>query len=149
MRHDEFVLNQQLCFALHAASRAVTACYRPSLDGIGLTYSQYAVMLVLWEHERLGLSAIGEQLQMDSGTLSPLVRRLEAAGFVTRERDTVDERVVHVAVTEAGSALRDAAALARARMVDATGLAPEELRAMRDALHRLTARLRAVETRAD
>lgn len=116
MRHGEFVLDQQLCFALHAASRGHGLLpAAPGRDRPDLQPSQYAVMLVLWEHERLGLSTIGEQLQMDSGTLSPLVRRLEAAGFVTRERDTVGERVVHVAVTEAGSALRDAAALARAR----------------------------------
>lgn len=145
MEQDPFVLDQQLCFALHAATRAVSASYRWRLAAIGLTYSQYTVMLVLWEHERVGLSELGQRLQLDSGTLSPLVRRLEQAGLVTRTRDEVDERMVHVRVTKAGNGLRAAAAEARAVMVEATGYDREGLAEMRDALHQLTARLRAAE----
>ncbi len=145
MDQDPFVLDQQLCFALHAATRAVSASYRWRLAAIGLTYSQYTVMLVLWEHERVGLSELGQRLQLDSGTLSPLVRRLEQAGFVTRERGGVDERVVHVGITKAGNGLRAAAAEARDVMVEATGLDPEELVELRGTLQAVTARLRVAE----
>lgn len=138
----DLVLDEQLCFALHAASRAMTGCYRPLLDAIGLTYSQYAVMLVLWERDSVTLGVLCQRLQLDTGTLSPLLKRLENEGLVTRRRRVEDERTVQITLTAAGRALRERAAAAQARVEWATGLTRAELVEMRDALHALTGRLR-------
>ena len=146
---DRFVLDEQLCFALHAASRAMTGCYRPLLDDIGLTYSQYAVMLVLWECDTVPLGVLGTRLQLDSGTLSPLLKRLETDGLLIRRRRRDDERVMQLTLTDAGRVLRARAAGAQARVQAATGLAAGELAAMRDDLHTLAARLRATRLRPD
>ena len=140
---SEFVLDEQLCFALHTASRAMTGCYRPLLDGIGLTYSQYAVMLVLWEHDTLALGALCARVQLDTGTLSPLLKRLEAEGLLVRRRRAEDERTVQVTLTERGRGLRAKAAAVQARVQEATGLSPAELVALRADLHALADRLRA------
>ncbi|MCZ2499045.1 MarR family transcriptional regulator [Xylophilus sp. Kf1] len=99
-------LDHQVCFALYSASLAMTKVYQPLLASLGLTYPQYLVMLVLWEHDRIAVSAIGERLFLDSGTLTPLLKRLQVAGFVSRERDATDERRVLVSLTDAGRALR-------------------------------------------
>lgn len=99
-------LDSQLCFAVYAASHAFSRTYRPLLERLGLTYPQYLVMLVLWEGDGLTVKAIGERLGLDSGTLTPLLKRLSAAGLVLRSRDTADERQVRVALTGAGRALR-------------------------------------------
>jgi len=139
----DFVLDEQLCFALHTASRAMTGCYRPLLDSIGLTYSQYAVMLVLWEHESLTLGTLCGRLQLDTGTLSPLLKRLEAEGLLVRRRRAEDERTVQLTLTERGRALRDEAAAVRARVQETTGLTRAELTTLRDDLQTLAARLRA------
>jgi len=103
-------LDNQLCFLFHRISRELTAAYRPLLADLGLTYPQYLVMLVLWEDDGLAVGEIGERLALDSGTLSPLVRRLEAAGFVHRVRDQADERRVTVHLTPAGRELEARAA---------------------------------------
>jgi MarR family transcriptional regulator, organic hydroperoxide resistance regulator len=139
----DFVLDEQLCFALHAASRAMTSCYRPLLDGIGLTYSQYAVMLVLWEQESVTLGLLCARLQLDTGTLSPLLKRLAAEGLLTRRRRAEDERTVQLALTQRGRELEERAAAIQSRVQEATGLRPGELAALRDELHGLAARLRA------
>lgn len=102
-------LDQQLCFPLYAASNLMTRLYRPLLDELGLTYPQYLVMLVLWEASPSTVSALGERLRLDSGTLTPLLKRLEAAGLVRRTRDAADERRVLVSLTDNGRALRDQA----------------------------------------
>jgi DNA-binding MarR family transcriptional regulator len=133
----------QLCFALHSASRAMTGCYRPLLEAVGLTYSQYTVMLVLWEHGTVTLGRLGEQLYLDSGTLSPLLKRLEAQGVVTRRRRLDDERVVEIGLTTTGQGLEAKALAVQGRVQEATGLTELELAALRDDLHRLAARLRA------
>lgn len=99
-------LDDQLCFPIYAASRRIQAVYRPLLEPLGLTYPQYLVMLVLWEEDGLRVSAIGDRLALDSGTLTPLLKRLEAAGLVERRRDTSDNRVVRISLTDAGRALR-------------------------------------------
>src|SRR3954465_4538626 len=99
-------LDDQLCFALYAASRAVTNAYRPLLAELDLTYPQYLVMLVLWQRGTSTVKALGDALQLDYGTLSPLLKRLEAAGLVRRERRPDDERSVRVVLTDAGAALR-------------------------------------------
>ena len=98
-------LNRQLCFAMYSASRAATAAYRPMLDELGLTYPQYLVMLVLWEEQPRSVRELGEELGLDSGTLSPLLKRLEALGLVERRRSAADERRVEVFLTDAGTAL--------------------------------------------
>jgi MarR family transcriptional regulator, organic hydroperoxide resistance regulator len=139
----DFVLDELLCFALNTATRAMTGCYRPLLDGIGLTYSQYAVMLVLWEQDSIPLGVLCVRLQLDTGTLSPLLKRLEAEGLLLRRRRAEDERTVQLTLTERGRELRGKAAAIQARVRDATALAPAELAALRDELHALAARLRA------
>lgn len=99
-------LDHQLCFALYSASLAMTKLYKPLLDAIGLTYPQYLAMLVLWEQDGPTVSELGERLSLDSGTLTPLLKRIEAAGLVQRQRDSQDERRVRIALTSAGQALR-------------------------------------------
>jgi len=100
------LLDNQLCFALYSASLAMTKLYKPLLDELGLTYPQYLAMLVLWEGDGLTVSELGERLSLDSGTLTPLLKRLEAAGLITRIRDVEDERRVHVTLTAAGRKLK-------------------------------------------
>jgi DNA-binding MarR family transcriptional regulator len=104
--HDPLHLDQQLCFALYAASRAMTRAYAPLLEPLGLTYPQYLVLLVLWEADGVPVKHLAEQLMLDSATLTPLLKRLEQHGVVTRQRDADDERVVRIHLTDAGRALR-------------------------------------------
>ncbi|MEU8978255.1 MarR family transcriptional regulator [Streptomyces sp. NPDC048309] len=138
---DYLRLDQQICFSLNAASRAFGGVYRVLLKDLGLTYPQYLVMLVLWEHGELPVKKVGEHLRLDSGTLSPLLKRLEAAGFVRRERNARDERSVHVHLTDEGVALRERALLVPRRIAAATGAPLEEIRDLRERLDRLTAAL--------
>lgn len=114
-------LDDQLCFALYAASRAVTARYRPMLEAIGLTYPQYLVMMLLWEEDNQTVGQLGSRLALDSGTLSPLLKRLTAAGLVTRHRRVEDERSVSIALTDAGRALQDKAYAISEEMIGAIG----------------------------
>lgn len=134
---DPLHLDEQLCFALYAASRAVTSAYRPLLDELGITYPQYLVLLTLWEHEPLTVREIGQRLQLDSGTLSPLLKRLEAAGDVRRERSALDERVVEVHLTERGWALRGRAQCIPEQMREAAGVSHDEVVVLRDRLNEL------------
>ncbi|MFJ8633730.1 MarR family winged helix-turn-helix transcriptional regulator [Streptomyces sp. NPDC093568] len=120
------LLEDQLCFALYAASRAVTARYRPLLDELGLTYPQYLVMLVLWEQDSISVRDLGTALQLESSTLSPLLKRLEAAGLLHRERRPDDERSVALRLTEAGTRLRDRAHTVPLAIGDAMGLTPQQ-----------------------
>lgn len=99
-------LDSQVCFALYSASLAMTKLYKPLLDAVGLTYPQYIAMLALWEHDGVTVSELGERLCLDSGTLTPLLKRLETSGLVARQRDAEDERRVRIALTDAGRALR-------------------------------------------
>ena len=99
-------LDNQLCFALYSASLAMTKLYKPLLDELGLTYPQYLALLVLWEQDGVGVSELGQRLNLDSGTLTPLLKRLEAAGLLSRLRDTEDERRVRVVLTAEGRALK-------------------------------------------
>ena len=104
------LLDNQLCFALYSTSLAMTKLYKPLLDELGLTYPQYLAMLVLWEKDGLTVSELGERLFLDSGTLTPLLKRLEASGLVSRLRDVEDERRVHITLTAAGRKLKSRAA---------------------------------------
>jgi DNA-binding MarR family transcriptional regulator len=115
------LLDNQLCFALYSASLAMTKLYKPLLDALGLTYPQYLAMLVLWERDGLMVSELGERLSLDSGTLTPLLKRLEAAGLIARIRDTADERRVRITLTAAGRKLK-----ARARKIPGCVLAASQ-----------------------
>ncbi|EPD44006.1 MarR family winged helix-turn-helix transcriptional regulator [Delftia sp. WSY_4] len=134
-------LDNQVCFALYSASLAMTKLYKPLLDGIGLTYPQYLVMLVLWERDGLTVSEIGEQLYLDSGTLTPLLKRLEGAGLLERVRDAQDERRVRITLTPQGRALRDAAEKIPACVLQSTQCTLPELQALTQQLGALRQRL--------
>ena len=107
--NDPLLLDRQVCFPLYAASNLLTRLYRPVLEPLGLTYPQYLVMLVLWEQDGITVSELGERLYLDSGTLTPLLKRLEASGHIRRARDAQDERRVRIALTPQGLGLRDQA----------------------------------------
>ena len=141
------VLDEQLCFALYTASRAMTSCYRPMLDAIGLTYPQFLVLLVLWERGDCSVTGIGNALQLETGTLSPLLKRLESTGFITRTRQAEDERSVVVGLTDAGRALEERAATVQREVNDATGMTDDEIVALRATLRRLAGNLRATASR--
>ncbi len=134
-------LDAQLCFALYSTSLAMTKRYRPVLDALGLTYPQYLVMLALWEQDGAGVSALGARLFLDSGTLTPLLKRLAAAGLIERQRADSDERRVVVRLTPAGRALRRRATGIPARLAGATGCALDELAQLTATLQRLRAAL--------
>ncbi|MFJ4519370.1 MarR family winged helix-turn-helix transcriptional regulator [Streptomyces sp. NPDC088810] len=140
---DWLRLDRQICFSLHAASRAFNGVYRVILKDLGLTYPQYLVMLVLWEQGELPVKKLGEQLRLDSGTLSPLVKRLEAAGLVRRERSAEDERSVLVQLTGEGTALRERALEVPRRIMSATGFDLSEIVDLRARLDQLTTALDA------
>ena len=123
-------LDHQLCFALYSASLAMTKLYKPLLDAIGLTYPQYLVMLVLWESDGVSVSMLGERLSLDSGTLTPLLKRMEAAGLVQRQRDPQDERRVRIALTSTGQALRAQAEPIPACILARSHLALNEVQAL-------------------
>ncbi|MBW7470173.1 MarR family transcriptional regulator [Marinobacter sp. M216] len=128
-------LDNQVCFALYAANRAVTARYRPLLADLELTYPQYLTMLVLWEQEQAGgvtrVSDLGRRLRLDSGTLTPLLKRLADRGLLERRRSALDERVVTLTLTEAGWALREKAGSIPERLLCGIGVEPERLKALR------------------
>lgn len=124
---NPLALEQQVCFALAIASRSVVACYRPLLEPLGLTHPQYLVMLALWEHEPLRVGELARLLQLDPGTLSPLLKRLEASGYVRRERDPKDERALAVVLTDRGRALRADAERIPGAIVSRLGIDVEEL----------------------
>lgn len=136
-------LDQQLCFSLYAAARAAQQVYRPLLDELGLTYPQYLVLLALWEQDGLGVSELGERLYLDSGTLSPLLRRLEARGAVERRRTSRDGRQVTIHLTDEGDSLRGPCRAVQDRLSAGAaggqdvGLSPQDLDTLRDLARRL------------
>ncbi len=132
-------LDDQLCFALYAASRAVTARYRPMLEELGLTYPQYLVMMLLWEEDHQTVGQLGSRLALDSGTLSPLLKRLEAAGLLRRERDPKDQRNLALALTDEGRALRAEAEKIPAGIVERLGMPIDELIGLHGTLSRVIA----------
>ncbi len=141
--------DEQLCFALYSAGHAFTRLYRSVLADLGLTYPQYLVMLVLWEGDGIGVKAVGERLMLDSGTLTPLLKRLEAAGLVRRERGREDERQVLLFVTEAGWALAEAARRVPEKLSCALGDLPDSGRGLFRALQDLRGRLLDAADSAD
>jgi DNA-binding MarR family transcriptional regulator len=143
-RHPQLDLDAQLCFPLYAATRAVTRAYGPLLRDFGLTYPQYLTLLALWDDgEPMTVGDLGSRLRLDSGTLTPVLKRLEQAGFLTRRRDSDDERRVLVAVTAAGRDLQDQVAEVPSRLVESLGLDAAESRQLRRLLDSLLDRLDA------
>ncbi|MFD4409754.1 MarR family winged helix-turn-helix transcriptional regulator [Streptomyces sp. NPDC058466] len=141
------LLDDQLCFALYAAARAVTAAYRPLLEDLGLTYPQYLVLLVLWERGETTVKALAAALHLDYGTVSPLLKRLESAGLVRRERSARDERSVLVALTGRGELLRERATEVPQALLTATGVSGAEVARLRGELWRLTERAEGAAAR--
>ena len=136
-------LDRHLCFALYSASRAMTAAYRPILTELNLTYPQYLVLLALREEGRATVGRLGERLQLDSGTLSPLLKRLEANGFIRRERSTTDERLVEITLTPAGRRLESKAQCIPEQLFSSTGMTEREAADLREAVRHLTDALNA------
>jgi len=134
-------LAEQLCFDLYAASRAVTAAYRPALTELGITYPQYLVLIVLWEHESLTVRELGDELRLDHGTLTPLLKRMESSGLVERRRDNVDERFVVVSLAGRGESLRQHAERIQCDMKDQLGLDPQDFEDLQTTLRLLTSRV--------
>ena len=132
-------LDAQLCFALYAASRATTAAYREPLAELGLTYPQYLALLALWEEDGQTVTGLGARLRLDSGTLSPLLKRMETGGLLERRRGRQDERRVTVHLTAAGDRLRERAPDVQRRVLEASGLTPEEMATLRRLARRIGA----------
>jgi len=136
-------LDNQLCFAIYSASLAMTRLYKPLLDQLELTYPQYLVMLALWEQDGLMVSELGQRLSLDSGTLTPLLKRLEASGYVSRIRDVQDERRVHISLTAAGRKLKARAAKVPACLLDASQCSLDELVSLTRQVQQLRERIKA------
>lgn len=134
---DPLALERQVCFALAAASRSVIGLYRPVLEPLGLTHPQYLVMLALWERSPLMVRDLGESLLLDPATLSPLLKRLELAGLITRARSAADERALDVELTPRGRELREQALAVPAQIIERLGMSLAELEGIRYSLTRL------------
>ncbi|MBW0271581.1 MarR family transcriptional regulator [Nocardia sp. MH4] len=139
---DPLRLDRQVCFALAVANRSVLAVYRPLLEPLGLTHPQYLVMLALWGEAPMSVKAVAEAIQLDSATLSPLLKRLESAGLITRRRDPHDERTLHIDLTDAGRDLRRQAEQIPPAVVDRLGVSLADLEELRDVLGRVNAAAR-------
>ena len=125
-KYDALKLENQLCFPLYAAAREVVKRYRPYLDELDLTYTQYITMMVMWEQKEITVKALGEKLFLDSGTMTPVLKSLEAKGYVVRKRSTADERSVSVYLTDSGEALKERAVEVPAKVASCVGLEPKE-----------------------
>ena len=136
--YDSLKLDNQLCFPLYAASREVVKRYRPYLDELGLTYTQYIAMMVFWEEEKLNVKELGQKLFLDSGTLTPLLKSLEKKGYITRARSKEDERVLIACVTEEGMALRERALDIPGKVAGCgNALEPEDTVKLYEILHKI------------
>ena len=142
-------LDRQLCFPLYAAARNVTGLYTPWLKPLGLTYTQYIVFLVLWEKDGVSVTEIGEKLMLDNGTLSPLLKKMEQAGYVERRRSREDDRVVEITLTEAGRALQEKAKDIPANVAGCIDLPPEKARALYALLYELIGNQRNKKDRTE
>ena len=136
-KYDALKLENQLCFPLYACSKAVIRSYKPFLDELELTYTQYIAMMVLWEKKSISVKELGEYLYLDSGTLTPLLKTLEKKDYVKRERSSEDERVLKVSVTDQGIKLRDKAVEVPAKMGSCIGIDGEEAQALYKILYKL------------
>jgi len=139
--HDTLRLENQLCFPLYACSREIIKRYRPFLDEIGLTYTQYVTMMVLWAEKSISVKDLGQKLYLDSGTLTPVLKSLESKGYITRRRSTEDERVLIASVTESGEELMDAAEGIPQQIGKCMQLTPEEFLLLYRLLYKLLGQL--------
>jgi len=142
-------LDSMLCFTVYSTAHAFNRAYKPLLDALDLTYPQYLVMLGLWDRNDVTVKAIGEMLHLDSGTLTPLLKRLEAMGLVRRARDSADERSVRISLTPAGAAMREKESKVREGIVGACGACAEDLKALSAQLVRVRDKLIALRSSAD
>lgn len=136
-KYDALKIDNQLCFPLYAASREIIKKYRPFLEEIGLTYTQYITMMVVWENKSVSVKELGDKLFLDSGTLSPVLKSLEAKGCITRKRKSDDERVLTVSVTDEGERLRDKATSIPTRISSCVPLTPDEASTLYSLLYKL------------
>ena len=140
-RYAALRLENQLCFPLYACAKEIVKAYKPFLDELGLTYTQYITMMVLWEHKELRVKEVGEKLFLDSSTLTPLLKRLEEKGYVVRRRSARDERDVFAAITPAGEALKERALSVPGRLAACVQLEPEKAAALYGMLYEIIGRL--------
>ncbi|MDN4014605.1 MarR family transcriptional regulator [Chryseobacterium gambrini] len=142
MENPEFLkLENQLCFPLYVIAKEITGLYRPFLDELDITYPQYLVMMVLWEHDGLPVNSIGEKLYLDSGTLTPLLKRLENKGFIERKRKKEDERVVEVFITESGRNLQEKACRIPEKLFQKIGASPEDWKALKENVQKILTKI--------
>lgn len=134
---DPLKLENQLCFPLYAAAKEITRKYRPFLEPLGLTYTQYIAMMVMWEHGQVSAGKMGELLMLDSGTLTPMLKKMEAAGLVTRKRNSKDERELIITITPKGKALREQAEKVPSQMASCVDLSLEEALTLKTLLNKL------------
>jgi len=134
---ENLKLENQICFPLYVIAKEITGLYRPFLDELDITYPQYLVMMVLWEYDGMTVSCIGEKLYLDSGTLTPLLKRLEAKGLITRKRKKEDERVVEICVTEAGKQLKSRACSVPEKIIASTKVNPEDLIRLKESVQNI------------
>ncbi|AKA68867.1 MULTISPECIES: MarR family winged helix-turn-helix transcriptional regulator [Clostridium] len=137
MNYESLKLDNQLCFALYACAKEVTRIYKPLLDKFGITYTQYITLLVLWEHDNITVKELGKKLHLDSGTLTPLLKKLENMKLLERLRDTHDERNVYIKLTDKGVNMRDEALEIPKKMFCSTGISIEEASNLKDKLKNL------------
>lgn len=138
-RYEVLRLDNQLCFPLYACAKEIVRRYKPFLDEIDLTYTQYIVMMVLWEEREINVKELGNRLYLDSGTLTPVLKRLEQKGLITRQRDDKDERVLIVSITKEGDELKDKAVEIPVKMAGCVSLEPQDAAELYRLLHKLLA----------
>lgn len=138
-RYEALRLDNQLCFPLYACAKEIVRRYKPFLDEIDLTYTQYIVMMVLWEEREINVKELGSRLYLDSGTLTPVLKRLEQKGLITRQRDDKDERVLIVSITREGDELKDKAVEIPVKMAGCVDLEPQDAAELYRLLHKLLA----------
>lgn len=141
-QHKTPQLGNQLCFPLYVIAKEITGLYRPLLEELDITYPQYLVMMVLWEHQRLTVNQIGEKLSLDSGTLTPLLKRLEAKSYIIRQRKIEDERVVEISLTDEGERLQDQACLIPSKMNEKLNLSETDVKELKGAINILLEKLK-------
>ena len=140
-KYDVLKLDNQICFPLYVCGKEIVRAYKPHLDEIGLTYTQYITMMVMWEHKELRVKEVGERLYLDSGTLTPVLKKLEEKGFVVRKRSDTDERDVIVTLTKSGEALKEKAVCIPERLGGCVALEPQKAKALYELLYEVIERL--------
>ena len=140
-QYDALKLENQICFPLYACSKEIVKAYKPHLDELDLTYTQYITMMVMWEHKELQVKDVGKYLLLDSGTLTPLLKRLEEKGYVTRRRSTEDERGLLVTITDSGEALKERAATVPEQLGACVALEPQKAQALYALLYEVIGKL--------